>query len=155
MVGLLPVDLDGGGLPAALERLAADTTDLFQVACGFVFLDDVPLSNDFVATQLFLIAREATHNAAKHARAGEITIHLTDHNGIRVMISDDGVGMPPDVSESAGMGLPIMNHRAGLIGAELRFESPATGGTIVNCFLPLHAVAEGETMTEPKKSGDE
>ncbi|NND99997.1 MAG: PAS domain S-box protein, partial [Pirellulaceae bacterium] len=137
MVGLLPVDLSGGGLPVALERLAEDTADVFQVPCQFVFTDDVPLRDDFVATQLFLIAREATHNAAKHARANQIQILLSDHQGIRVSISDDGIGMPSATEESPGMGLPIMRHRAGLIGAELRYETPAGGGTIVNCYLPL------------------
>jgi signal transduction histidine kinase len=89
-----------------------------------------------------MIAREATHNAAKHALASEIKIRLTDHDGIHVTVTDDGIGMPSDVKESSGMGLPIMSHRAGLIGAELHYESPSKGGTIVRCFLPLREGVE-------------
>lgn len=136
MVGLIPVDVQGGGLPAALERLANETTQVHRVACRFECDADVSWSDKFTATQLFLIASEATHNAVKHARAEVIVIRLTDHDGgIRVSVTDNGVGLPPDAAQSSGMGLRIMRHRAGLVAGELHLESPPEGGTMVSCFL--------------------
>ena len=100
MVGLIPVDVEGGGLPAALERLASETTQVHRVACRFECDDDVTLADNFIATQLFLIASEATHNAVKHARADEIVIRLTDHDGgIRVSVTDNGIGLPADAEQ--------------------------------------------------------
>ncbi len=86
MGGLFPVDIAGGGLAAALERLAAEMVRVHRVACRFECLDDITLNDNFMATQLFLIGREATYNAAKHARAEEIVIHLADRDGIRIMV---------------------------------------------------------------------
>jgi nitrate/nitrite-specific signal transduction histidine kinase len=106
------------------------------VACHFECDDDVAPTHKFTATQLLLIASEATHNAVKHARADEIVIRLTDHErGVRVSVSDNGIGLPPNAEQSSGMGLPIMHHRAGLIEAELHLESPPEGGTMVSCLL--------------------
>ncbi len=135
MFGLLPVDVEGGGLRAALERLAANTTQTYRTACRFECQNDVSLANSFTATQLFLIASEATHNAAKHASAGEIVIRLSQHDGICVTVSDNGVGLPPDNQPSSCMGLRTMRHRASLIEASLRLESPPEGGTVVECCL--------------------
>lgn len=134
--GLSPVDVEGRGLSSALERLTLDTAATWGVACRLECQDDVPSTSSFVATQLFLIAAEAARNAAKHAAASEIVIRLSDHDGIRLVVSDNGVGLPPaDERNASGMGLRIMRYRAGLIGAELLLESPPQGGTIVSCFL--------------------
>jgi signal transduction histidine kinase len=136
MVGLLPVDVEGGGLRAAFERLAAETTAIYRVTCRFDCQDDIQVHDNFIATQLFLIASEATRNAAKHARAHEIVIRLADEDGLRITVTDNGTGLSPDAESSSGMGLRIMRHRASLIGAELRWESPADGGTRVSCHWP-------------------
>ena len=137
MLGLSPVDVNGGGLPSALARLAKETTEVYGVACRVECDDDVLLRNSFIATQLFLIVREATHNAAKHARAKEIVIRrLVEQDGVRFTVSDDGVGVPTEFGHSAGLGLRIMRHRAYLIRADFQLESLSAGGTRINCFLP-------------------
>ena len=142
MVGLFPVDVEGNGLTAALSRLAAEVTNAHAVVCHFDCEGDVTLTNSFTATQLFLIASEATHNAAKHAHAGTIVIHLSNRDGVRVAVTDDGLGLPPDLEESSGKGLHIMRHRAELIEADFHLESPPDGGTMVTCNLPGHGVHE-------------
>jgi signal transduction histidine kinase len=148
MVGLFPVDVEGGGLRAAFERLAAETANLHRVGCRLEQRDDVELSDSFTATQLFLIASEATHNAVKHARATEIVIRLADDDGTRITVTDNGIGLPSDVQHSCGMGLRIMRHRAELIGAQLCWESPPEGGTRVSCYLPEEATTNDERTNE-------
>jgi two-component system CheB/CheR fusion protein len=135
MVGLFPVDVEGGGLPAALERLANEMAQSTSLSCHFECEDQISLADRFTATQLFLIASEAVHNAAKHAHATKVVIHLAEKEGIRVTVTDNGIGLPPGAERSSGMGLRIMRHRAALIEAELHLESPPQGGTIVSCFL--------------------
>ncbi|QDV47346.1 Chemotaxis protein methyltransferase [Stieleria neptunia] len=135
MVGLEVVNVEGGGLPAALERLAVETSKPHGPVCRFVGEHDVTSIDSFAATQLFLIASEAAHNAAKHAQADQIVIRLTNRAGIQLSIADNGVGLASDSEHSSGMGIRIMRHRASLIEAALRFESPSQGGTLVRCTL--------------------
>ena len=89
------------------------------------------------ATQLYYIAREAAHNAAKHAHAGAIIIRLkADERAVRLIIEDDGTGISADGHKTAGMGLSIMRHRARVIGADLDVTSNEKRGTTVSCTLP-------------------
>ncbi|HXE52451.1 MAG TPA: hypothetical protein VN541_05515, partial [Tepidisphaeraceae bacterium] len=49
-------------------------------------------------------------------------------------IEDDGAGIG-STPATEGMGLQIMQHRAGTIGATLTAEPGTHGGTIVTCTL--------------------
>jgi len=133
--GILPVAVDAHGLVVALEELAEQTRNASGVACAFDCRDVVPLEDNFTATQLLLIAREAVHNAIKHASAGQIVIRIEEHNGVTLSVEDDGTGLRGDVDQTLGLGLRIMHHRAGLIDGTLSLNSPATGGTIMTCSV--------------------
>jgi len=133
--GLFPVAVDASGLGVALENLADETTETYGIECVFECEQSVLVENNFVATQLILIAREAVHNAAKHAKPTRIVIQLEDHDGIRLAVRDDGTGIAVNLEEAAGMGVRIMRHRCSLIGAHLKFDSPPSGGTLVTCLL--------------------
>ncbi len=57
--------------------------------------------------------------------------------GWRLTVRDTGTGLFADSrSERSGMGLDIMRHRAGLIGATFRIDSEAGKGTTVTCLVP-------------------
>jgi two-component system sensor kinase FixL len=127
--GLFPVDVDAHGLRIALEELAKEVTSIFRIPCQFVCDGSVPIDDNFTATQLFLIAREAVQNAARHAKASQLTINLHDTDGIWLSVEDNGRGLPKDVGGSGGMGLRIMRHRSDLIGGQLQFESINGRGT--------------------------
>ncbi|HEV2970527.1 MAG TPA: chemotaxis protein CheB [Pirellulales bacterium] len=133
--GLVAIPIDAKGLPAALRDLAIEVTQLYKIKCQFDCLDDVALDDDFAATQLFLIAREAANNAARHSHARQIVIELDDHDGLRTSVRDDGRGMPAKTSGASGMGLRIMEHRCGLVGGTLKIEAAPGGGTVVSCRL--------------------
>ena len=53
-------------------------------------------------------------------------------------IEDDGVGLPEDTGNGAGLGLKIMRYRAELLKAQLRIERSAAGGTrlVLRCEQP-------------------
>jgi signal transduction histidine kinase len=89
-----------------------------------------------VATHLYRIAQEAVSNAIRHGKATRIEIALTKTpERISVAISDNGIGMPPDATTSKGMGLRIMQYRAGMIGGTLAVQPDLDGGTGVICSL--------------------
>src|SRR5437870_8860436 len=60
--GLVPVQLDEAGLPAALQELAASTTRLSPVECTFESAGHAAASQNGKATHLYRIAQEAIHN---------------------------------------------------------------------------------------------
>lgn len=134
--GLLPVQIDAEGLMAALFDLAERTRQENNINCTFECPETVALSDNLVATHLYLIAQEAVHNAVKHARPQIIRITLEKEaaDGLMLRVSDDGIGMATGALNS-GLGLRIMRNRASIIGANLSIESAAPTGMVVTCKL--------------------
>ena len=133
--GLFPVAVDAGGLRAALQELAQEIAKVYKLDCRFECPDNIALEDNFAATQLFMIVREAAHNAAKHAKPSQIVIHLEDQDGVRVSIQDNGRGLPQKLDEMATLGLRIIRHRCSLIGASLQIETLPEGGTLIACRI--------------------
>jgi two-component system CheB/CheR fusion protein len=136
MLGLSPVEIDALGLEAALARLARETADVHGVKCVLDSPAPVALDNNFVATQLFWIAREAVHNAVKHAAAKTVVLRLLENGGVRLSILDDGRGFPQAAGQRGGMGLRIMQYRAKLVGGDFHVGPAENGGTEVTCRVP-------------------
>jgi two-component system sensor histidine kinase UhpB len=107
-------------------------TGLYGVSCEVAECTGLPALDRKTKEQLYLIAREAVNNAARHAQAGRVTIRLTgSESGWKLSVTDDGKGLPGNQPAGEGMGIRIMRHRAGLIGAGFSI-SPAPGrGTCV------------------------
>lgn len=137
--GLSPVELDESGLMSALQELAANVKKMFHVKCEFECGAAVLISDNAMATHLFRIAQEAASNAVKHGKAKLVEIGLTSiPEKIILTITDDGVGFPAEPGK--GMGLRIMNYRAGIIGGALTIQTNASGGTTVACSIQRAAV---------------
>jgi PAS domain S-box-containing protein len=142
--GLLPVLSDSQGLMSALQESASEVEKLFHIECRFECDDPVVNLDDTVATHLYRVAQEAVHNAIKHGRATRVVISLTAGRDEAVLkVLDDGTGIPDVLPNQSGMGLRIMNYRAGMIGGSLRVERVAGNGTLISCIFPTkrtHAV---------------
>jgi PAS domain S-box-containing protein len=137
--GLLPVVSDEHGLMSALQLWAAEVEDIFNVPCRFQCDTPVLVQDDETATHLYHIAQEAVHNAIKHGRSRSILIRLTadDERGT-LLVKDDGIGISDVREPSQGMGLHIMNYRAGMIGGTLEVRPDPVRGTAVTCSFPMH-----------------
>jgi PAS domain S-box-containing protein len=137
--GLSPVVLQSDGLMSALRGLAEDTEKLFDARCRFVNDSPVLIHNPAVATHLYRIAQEAVTNAIKHGKAKSVEINLSaTADKMILMIKDNGVGFAQHPASGKGMGLRIMQYRAGMIGATVLLQQQA-GGAVVLCFLPKTA----------------
>jgi len=137
--GLCPVYLVADGLESALKELAVSVQAVFGVACHFHCRYPVLVHDNAVATNLFRIAQEAAHNAARHGRATLIELDLSLENGrITLKVKDDGCGIPQN-GPTKGMGLHIMSYRARMIGAALDLKRCAEKGTILVCSLRNHS----------------
>ena len=142
--GLTPEPVNPDQLEEALESIAEATQLVHRLPVSFT----CPRSPRELApdstNHLVLIAQEAVHNAAKHARASRVELVLEDNeDGLTLTVRDDGIGMPPDAATDqarftgSGRGLSIMRFRSETIGATIVFESSPGDGTTVRCQVPL------------------
>lgn len=152
MQGLLPVAVDTEGLMAALSDLADRTTREGKANCAFDCPETVAIDDNLTATHLYLIAKEAVHNAVKHARSKSIRISLESNDLLVLNVQDDGIGFPIHPTEHCGgLGLRIMRNRAAIIGATLTIRPVEPSGTVVSCVLLRK---NHETKTDEETSPD-
>ena len=135
--GLFSPDLEGSGLALALEGLAHNTQERTGISCEFHYNEGelIPLYDPTVLTQLYRIAQEAVANAAKHSGASRIVIEL-DGEGeeLQLNVFANGSGFN-SASGTQGLGLKMMRHGAGLIGAKFAVSARQPTGTIVSCVV--------------------
>ncbi|MDB6110889.1 MAG: Integral rane sensor signal transduction histidine kinase [Pedosphaera sp.] len=144
--GLHPTELEGEGFMDGFRELAANITERFQISCKFECSEAVRINAPAGAIHLYRIAQESITNAIKHGKASQMIIRLDKENDlVRLMISDDGVGLPENARQGQGMGLRIMAYRASMIGASFSIESLPRRGTRVLCTLPLGNNPPSET----------
>ena len=95
--------------------------------------------------------REAIANTVRHAHASKVHVALSygqDHR-VRVVIEDDGRGLPSLQSDDRHYGLSIMRERANSLGGELALEPREDGGTRVSVSFAPHRMTP-----EPAARGD-
>jgi Histidine kinase-, DNA gyrase B-, and HSP90-like ATPase len=141
--GLAPLNIDEQGLQFALAELAKETALTHGIVCRLECPHPVAPHDNFTANELYMIAREAVHNAVKHGRPRSIVIRLESSQGLLLQIRDDGVGIARARERAQeGFGLRIMRYRSQLIGATLKVVRRPNGGTVVTC-----------TRTRPDQGG--
>ncbi|MDQ1034462.1 signal transduction histidine kinase [Streptomyces sp. V3I8] len=87
------------------------------------------------AEHVLAVLSEALTNVARHACADRCTVVLeTDGREVRLTVSDNGVGIPPEGRRS---GLRNMAERAAQLGGELKLGSPDEGGTALVWRAPV------------------
>jgi signal transduction histidine kinase len=139
-----PVPLQDSTLSEALRRLA----DRFTAETGTTVRVDVDGPVDASddggtigpASDVVLLraAQEALSNVRRHAGASAVTVRLRRADGaVELEVSDDGRGLPPQLSE--GFGLTGMRERAAAAGGELEVGPGTAGGTRVRLRLPVSA----------------
>ncbi len=144
--GLVPVELDSGGLASAFFRLMANAEKLFGLDCDFEQVGGEVEIDNTIATHLYRIAQESLSNAVRHGQASQVNVVLAAGEGhIRLRILDNGRGFSKKLDRNhPGMGIRIMRHRARIIGATLEIRSRPEGGTVVICTLPRAAALQSE-----------
>ncbi len=140
--GLAPVAPEPEGLARALDEMAHGTARHSGIRCVYKGVETLPRLQRDTVSQLYWIAREAVANAVKHARARTIEIRLfVTWSQLVLRVKDDGVGIGVGPKSAGGMGIRIMRHRAGAIGARLFLRSLPSGGTSVTCIVPIAEIA--------------
>lgn len=129
---------------AYLSKYAQDFLAASDARCRIDIPDrlpDIPLPSN-VRHNLFLAAKEAIHNAVKHARAETIRLQLTVANGLlTLVVEDDGQGMDAETAAgkatTASKGFENMRHRMQEIGGAFSCASRPGGGTSIRLSVPV------------------
>jgi signal transduction histidine kinase len=127
--GILPPVLADRGLGDAVRALALETPVNARL--------DIDLPGRLAApveSAAYFAVAEVLANAAKHAQARIVDIHM-QHNGdvLRIAVTDDGVG---GADPAKGSGLRGVERRLGTFDGILAVNSPPGGPTIVVIEVP-------------------
>ncbi len=142
-MALRPSILDDVGLAAAIKSLGSD----FETQTGIkttVEAPSVPVAlSEQEKTTLYRVAQEALANIAKHSDADHAFITFSSGKlGIRLRISDDGVGIPTSARnfKTPGMGLRNIRERLESHGGRFTLGGSEIGkrrGGTVDVFIPI------------------
>lgn len=91
---------------------------------------------DATADHLLSTLHEALSNVAQHANASSADVSVEAGEVLRLLVVDDGVGLPDRVE--AGNGLRNMERRALELGGSASVRRGVRGGTVVDWTVPLH-----------------
>ena len=130
--GIHPAILSKGGLGPALKNLARRS--------GVPVKLDLRLNRKLVESAevaAYYVVAEALTNAAKHARATEVTVCVeVDGANLRLSIQDDGIG---GAHAGKGSGLAGLTDRVEALGGQIEIASHTGNGTSLLVEIPLEA----------------
>jgi two-component system sensor histidine kinase UhpB len=132
---LRPEVLDDLGLQSALRSLCtvAAAHDGLRVERRLE-LGDEALTPE-VELVVYRIAQESLTNVLRHSGASEVVALGSVDGGLRLVVRDDGRGLPADVAAAGG--ITGMRERALLVGGQLSVSTVDGGGTEVRLDVPL------------------
>lgn len=118
---------------SAVTRLGRSPTLRLQCPVG------IELSADIV-TPLSMIAVELVTNALKHAGAVreevEIDVVLSGRAAMRLIVSDNGPGLPADERKAEGMGLRLVDLLTQQLRGTVSYKSSPKGLRVTVAFSP-------------------
>lgn len=134
--GLSPSAVKNRGLAGALKLLAETVRENFRTACDCEIDDTVAVGDAEAETHLYRIAQEAVSNAMRHGKPSKVRIRLkrTAPGAALLAVGDNGRGFNVKATRrKEGIGLRVMEYRAGLVGGGLSISSTLKHGTEVRC----------------------
>jgi len=137
---LRPTLLDNIGLEAALDWLVGDVCGRAGIEWRLAAsgLED-PLPGE-VSIAAFRIVQEALTNVVRHARARAVDVEIArSHDDVTLIVSDDGIGIPPERGGRLSHGIAGMRQRAWALRGEFSIRRRPEGGTVIEVHIPLAA----------------
>ena len=120
-----------------LSRLLAARSEIGPRFAFDVDPDAVRSLSAEQASHVLRIAGEAASNVVRHAQARTATVSLkSGGDRVRLVIADDGAGMPPQAASGGGLGLNNIRARADRLGGTLRVDAAPGRGTRVSVEFP-------------------
>ncbi len=138
LFNLTPTALKEMGLGPTLASIVNKIT-----AAGFIkgSLNIVGLNerlNNKLEITIYRIVQEALNNIIKHSNAKEFSIQLINSNKrIKILIADNGTGIPAGRKEHAGFGLINIRERVEYFNGVFKIDTSEKNGTLLVIDIPL------------------
>ena len=149
---LHPSVLQHGGLVMALGAHCAEVERVQGFRVSFQPDGDLAGLSPGITLCLYRVAQEALHNAATHAEAGRVDVHLRRiGKDAELTVADDGKGF--DIgrvgrSGRGGLGLLSINERVRLAGGTVSIVTTLTKGTRVQIRIPIRVPSSDSKVVE-------
>lgn len=132
---LYPVILNRNGLQAAIEDLANKLNESGRLKITLsLSIEDI--SKELIQLVLYRVSQELLTNAQKHSQANQVSLSITEKNGIILLdYIDDGVGFDTTTGYS-GLGLESIKGRVNAINGSVDFRSVKNEGLTVKINIP-------------------
>jgi PAS domain S-box-containing protein len=137
---LRPSLLDDLGLPTAIEWQAADFQKRSGIRCRVhIHCSDQVIDKE-LATTIFRIFQETLTNIARHAKATQCRVNLTENEKeLCLEVADNGVGITQwQVDDPRSFGMIGMRERAHLWGGTVHVRNTRPSGTKVRVSVPMN-----------------
>ena len=140
---LSPAILEDLGLQSALQYLINGVSKHYAVSHAFEVEDLDHLFPVDAQIIIYRIFQECLTNISKHADATEVSIAVTEKDGlISLVLEDNGAGFDPAQvlarrTSGLGLGLAALAERARMLGGTLEIRSHPGAGTRVTCLIPV------------------
>ncbi|MDF7815714.1 CheR family methyltransferase [Hymenobacter sp. YC55] len=135
---LVPTALNKFGLAKSIKDLCKNYTQTrIRIYCEVAGLED--RLEPYLEVAIYRICQELLTNVMKHAEATRADILLEQEDGaVTLKVRDNGKGVNPELSQSAGIGLRTIQDRVNLLNGTFSLHPPATStGTQVTVRIPI------------------
>jgi signal transduction histidine kinase len=122
-------------LDVSLAQAAEDVAGRVGTQVRLDLAPGVTVGGD-LREDLARIVREAVTNAARHGGARTVTVTMSNTDGLRLRIADDGDGFDAAASPRRGFGLTSMRERAQARGGDFEVRSGPGEGTVGEVVIP-------------------
>ena len=142
---LRPSVLDDLGILAALKWFCREFSSIYGdiKVQRRIEVQEREVPQD-LKTTIYRFVQEAMNNAAKHSKAGNVSLSLTRHDGIlQLKVQDDGKGFNVEAvlassADLRGFGLASLRERTELSGGRFNIYSARESGTLLTASWPVH-----------------
>jgi signal transduction histidine kinase len=148
-MGLRPSMLDDFGLGTALQWHAQDFSRRYRVMVNVALEGDLDRLPEPHRTCVYRVVQEALTNCARHANATQVGVSLRREAAmLRLLIHDDGVGLPDQARKRDGLGLLGIEERVKELRGVMAIHSTNGAGTTLRVEIPVEeAVPEDQLAT--------
>lgn len=145
---LRPSMLDDLGLPAAIEWQAGDFQKRSGIRCQANIRCGEGIIKKELATTIFRIFQETLTNIARHSKATQCRVALTENEKeVCLEVVDNGIGITQwQIDDPHSFGIIGMRERAHLWGGTIYIRNVKPSGTSVKVMIPL---GKGENKNDP------
>ena len=143
---LRPSLLDDLGLPAAIEWQAGDFQKRSGIRCQAYITGNMETISKDLATSIFRIFQETLTNIARHSKATQCKVTLSERGKeLCLEVTDNGIGITQwQIDDSRSFGIIGMRERAHLWDGTVHVRNAKPSGTTVRVLIPL---GKGEKLS--------